>query len=213
MAANVNETPSLAQVLRDAIENRLVELHVSLPAKIVTYDPSTQKASVQALIKRTFVSGESVDLPVFTDVPVAWPRAGKAWLHMPLKAGDFCQVVFCERSLDEWKTTGASVAPKEMRKHNLSDGWVVPGGYPFASPMSGADDKDVLLVHDKTKFRLTSGGKFSMTGNGGEELLKILHDFMEVAERATTNTVFGPMRWNEHGEIIAIRNRLKKIKL
>jgi hypothetical protein len=213
MGKNVNETPTLAQVIKDAIENRLVDVHVSLPAKIVKYDAKTQKAEVQALIKRTFVSGESVDLPVFTDLPVAWPRAGKAWLHMPLKAGDFVQVVFSERSLDEWKLTGASVTPKERRKHHLSDGWVIPGGYPFGSPMSGSDDKDVLLVHDKTEFRLTSGGRFSMKGNGGEELLKILHDFLEVAERATTNTVFGPMRWNEHGEIIAIRNRLKKIKL
>lgn len=213
MGKNQNETPTLAQVIKDAIEARLVDLHVSLPAKVVSYDPGTQKASVQALIKRTFVSGESVELPVLTDLPVAWPRAGKAWLHLPLKAGDFVQVVFSERSLDEWKPSGTSVAPKEKRKHHLSDGWVVPGGYPFGSPMSGADDKDLLLVHDKTEFRLTSGGRFSMKGNSGEELLQILHDFLEVAERATTNTVFGPMRWNEHPEIKAIRNRIKKIKL
>ena len=213
MGQNVNETPTLTQVIKDAIEARLIDVHVSLPGKIVSYDPATQKASVQALIKRSFVSGESVDLPVFTDLPVAWPRAGKAWIHFPLKAGDFVQVVFSERSLDEWKQTGASVAPKEKRKHNFSDGWVIPGGYPFGSPMNGADAKDVLLVHDKTEFRLTSGGRFSMKGNGGEELLKILDDFLEIAGRATTNTVFGPMRWNEHPEIIAVRNRLKKIKL
>lgn len=211
--SNVNETPTLTQVIKDAIEARLLEVHVSLPAKIVTYDASKQKANVQALIKRTFVSGESVDLPIFTDLPVAWPRAGKAFLHFPLKPGDFVQVVFSERSLDEWKQTGASVAPKERRKHHLSDGWIVPGGYPFGSPMQGADDKDVLLVHDKTEFRLTSGGRFSLKGNGGEELVKILHDFLEVAERATTNTVFGPMKWNEHGEVKAIRERIKKLKL
>lgn len=208
----MSETPTLAQVIKDAIEARLIEVHVSLPGRIVSYDPATQKADVQAEIKRTFVSGESVELPIFSDLPVAWPRAGKAYLHMPLKAGDQVQVVFSERSLDEWKQKGGSVVPAEKRKHHLSDGWVVPGGYPFSKPMVGADGSDVLLVHDKTEFRLTPGGKMSLKGNGGEELLEILFDFMEVASRATTNTMLGPMRWNETSEIKAIMKRLQKIK-
>lgn len=206
------DTPTLAQVIKNAIDARLVDLHTSLPATIVTYDSSEQKASVQIDIKRTYITGEHVEIPVLMDLPVAWPRAGKAFLHMPLKAGDQCQVVFSERSLDEWKEQGGAVIPEAHRKHTLSDGWVIPGGYPFSDPSTVPDSTSVFLVNDKTEFKLTPGGKMSMTGNGGEELLKILYDFMEVTSRATTNTVFGPMRWNETPEIIAIMQRLKKIK-
>ena len=212
MTMNVNETPTLAGVIRDAIASRLADVHVSLPARIVSYDAATQKAEVQPEIKRTFIDGTSADLPIIVDVPVAWPRAGKAYLHMPLKAGDQVMLVFSERSLDEWKNRGGSVKPKELRKFSISDAWAVPGGYPFSNVVP-ASASDLTLVHDKTEFVLKSSGKFQLKGAGGEEMVKILSEFMEIASRATTNTIFGPMRWNEFSEIIALKARLDKLKV
>lgn len=209
---NVNEEPTLAQVLKDAIEARLVNLHVSMPARVVSYNASKQTAEVQPEIKRIFRTNESAEIPVIVNVPVAWPRANKAYIHMPLKAGDQVMLVFSERSLDEWKQNGGSVRPKELRKHDLTDAWAVPGGYPFSNTVN-ANDKDLTIVHDKSIFTLKANGKFSLKGNGDEELLKILSELMQILGTTTTNTIFGPMRLNNHPQILELKQRLDKLKV
>ncbi len=210
--STVNETPTLALVIQQAIESRLCDVHVSLPGRIVSYDHKKQMAKVQPEIKREYADGRSVDLPVLTDVPVVWPRAGKAYLHMPLKSGSQVTIVFSERSLDEWKQKGGSTKAKEKRKHNLSDAVCIPGGYPFSNPASVPNASDVFLVNDKSEMKLTSGGKMEFKGNGGEKLLSLLVEYMNINNTATTNTIFGSMKKNEHSQLIAITNRIKKLK-
>lgn len=206
------ETPTLARVILDTIENRLCDLHVSLPGKVLSYDPGTQKAKIQLQIKRKYVDGTDVEIPPVVDVPVAWPRAGKSYLHLPLKAGHQVMVVFSERSLDEWKEQGGSQAPEIFRKHSYSDAWAIPGGYPFNDVIEG-DPANAKLVNDKTVFELSPSGKMAMTGQGGEELVTIVSELLAILKAATTNTIFGPMRLNEHPQIIELETRLNKLKL
>lgn len=206
------DTPTLAQVIKQAIEARLCDVHVSLPGRILSYDKSTNKAKVQLEVKRTYISGESVDIPPLVDVPVWWPRAGKSFLHLPLRAGHKVQVIFSERSIEEWKQNGSGVAPLSTRKFSLSDAWALPGGYPFSDPAPG-DDTDALFVNDKAEARLTPSGKFAFKGQGGEEFVTIVVELLTILKSATTNTIFGPMRLNENAQIAALEARLKKLKV
>ena len=45
-------TPSFAAVLRQLVDARLVDVHTSLPGRVVSYDATTQRASVKPLLKR-----------------------------------------------------------------------------------------------------------------------------------------------------------------
>lgn len=207
------EAPTLAQVIQEAIEARLCDLHVSLPGRIVSYEQQTQKAKVQPEIKREYADGRALELPVLTDVPVVWPRAGKAYLHFPLKAGDQVTILFNERSLDEWKEKGGSIQVKERRKHSLSDAVCMPGGYPFNNVFVPENNTDAFLVNDKGQYRITPAGKFEFKGNGGIEFLKTMLEWMELVNDSTTNTIFGPMKKNEHPQLIQITEKLKKLKV
>lgn len=212
MSDIVNETPTLALVIQQAIEQKLCDVHVSLPGRIVSYDSKTQKAKVQPEIKREYSDGRSLELPVLTDVPVIWPRAGGAYLHLPLKPGHQVTILFSERSLDEWKQKGGSIKASERRKHNISDAVCFPGGYPFNNAADVPNGSDVFLVNDKSEMKLTSAGKIEFKGNGGEKLLALVTEYMEINNMATTNTMFGPMKKNEHSQLIAITNKVKKLK-
>lgn len=225
---NVNETPTLVQIIQDAIESRLCEAHTALPATVVEYDHATQKASVQPQIKRTYVDGESLDIPVIQDVPICWPRAQGAFIHFPLKAGDQVTLVFIERSVDEWKENGGSVTPSERRKHSYSDAFAFVGGYPFGKPAAIPDNDNLWLIHDDAKMKMRNngtiefeakgaeavfdqGGKFQFKGSG-EELLTILSEVIDLCSKMKTNTIFGPLQVNEFADFTALKTRLDKLK-
>lgn len=167
------ETPTLAQVIKDAIEGRVAEIHTCMPAIIEKYDADTQTASVSPCLKRVYTSGKIVDLPVITNVPVIFPRGGGAVITLDLQKGDIVTLIFAERSIDLWLTSGGKVDPKDFRKHALSDAYALPGGYPKSMPaakekITAAFSKDgsLKVKNENGFFNLLSDGAFGLETPG-----------------------------------------------
>lgn len=212
MTEVLNETPTLAKVLEDTFESRLTNLHTCLPGRVTKYNHETQSASIQLDLRRVYRDGSEIEIPVIGSVPVAWPRARGAFLHFPLRPGDVVTVVFSERSLDEWKEQGGLTTPKESRKHDYSDAIAIPGGYPFSKPAKVPDNENAWLINEKSKIKLTPKGTFEVTGRGEEELFQILYETLDLIQEMTTNTIFGPMRVNEHPQFQLLRDRLDRLR-
>lgn len=154
-------SPSLARIIEKAIDAKLIDVHTAMPGVIQSYDYRTQTCDVQPVFKRKYVEDNiAVLLPVITNVPVCWPRAGDAFMHMPLKKDDNVLIVFSERNIGSWINYGGVVDPKDVRKHHLSDAIVVPGLSPKTSPMLvNIDDKDkVVVVNGDAKITLSDDG-------------------------------------------------------
>lgn len=211
MIETENETPTWAKAIQQLFEARLCELHTGMPGRIVSYDSATQKASVQPELKRKFRDGAVVDIPVIPDVTVCMPRAGKAFLSLPLKAGDQVWLMFSERSTDDWKQSGGSVDPSVVpRKHDFADAFCYPGGYPFNNP-APMDSNDVLLVNDQSILKLKTGGKFEMSKKGGDAVLDLIFQYMEINSSAVTNTMLGAQKKVQEAALIQIQQKLKKL--
>ena len=88
MTMERQETPTLTDIIRTAIEARLTDLHVMLPGEFTDYDVSTGKAKVKLSIKRKFEDGSIVELPVIANVPVQMPRTASSVIYVPIAAGD-----------------------------------------------------------------------------------------------------------------------------
>src|SRR5277367_520337 len=103
------------KTLNDAISlatnYALTGIHTALPASIISYDYTTQKATVQPLLNKVFSNGTTMPMPVLNNVPVIFPRAGGASLTFPVVEGDTCLLLFMERSIDLWLTIGGQVSP------------------------------------------------------------------------------------------------------
>jgi hypothetical protein len=109
--------PTLAQLLQQAIDNRLLDVHTALIAKVESYDAETQQVNVSPVLKRqvktldgTWVSEQ---LPILCNVPVLFPRAGGFFISFPIQPGDFVQLIFNEVSIDEWVTDEASAVSQD----------------------------------------------------------------------------------------------------
>lgn len=159
--------PTLVELLKQAIENRLLDVHTALIAKVESYDSEKQQVNVSPVPKRRIKSleGQLVNeqLPMLCDVPVLFPRAGGYFISFPVQPGDFVQLVFNESSIDEWLLDGASGFDSPHR-FTLQGAVAIPGIYPESRPLDGAHKTNFvagkdngLQIHiDDQKIRLGS---------------------------------------------------------
>lgn len=188
-------SPDLADVIRQAIEDRLAEVHVMLPGRIDAYDATLQKADVEPLIRRlqSTVDGEiSEELPVIPGVPVVFPRAGGFKITMPVNAGDRCMLVFCERSIETYQTGDnrrgddttliKQTDPQTFEMHGLSDPVAILGWYNDAEALSPAPDSTDMVLGEHGGPVIHIGGDqvnlYQKSGSG--------HDFVALAGKVLT---------------------------
>lgn len=213
-------TPTMSEVIKAAIEQRLCDLYTQMPGKIVSYDLNTGLATVSPLLKRKYIADEgSTQLPPITNVPVCFPRMGKSRLRFPVAAGDEGMIQWQMRSIDVWLKTGGNIDPLDPRKFNFSDATFWPGMTSQANPpVLKGDPTSLVIQNDKGFIEMTPDGKFKHT-NGVEELYDLLvraiTEIVLIAKTlntTTTNTVFGPLQLNDFPVFGSSKIRLDTIK-
>src|SRR5271170_5596900 len=137
----MTQTPTLAQLLMQAMDNRLLDVHTALIAKVESYDAEKQQVDVSPVLHRRVktLEGEwiSEELPVLCDVPVLFPRAGGFFISFPIQPGDFVQLIFNEVSIDEWVIEEAPTVSHHQR-FVLQGAVAVPGVSPQSKALVGA---------------------------------------------------------------------------
>ena len=213
-------TPTMTDVLKAAVEQRICDLYTAMPGQIVSYNASTGLCVVKPLLQRKYVGEDSpIDLPNITNVPVCFPSMGKSRLRFPIKAGDEGQILWQQRSIDGWLQRGGTVDPEDPRKFNISDATFWPGLRSQANKSTlNGDGTSTVWDNDKGFIEITPDGKFKMT-NGSEEIMdlvsKTLQECIEIADKlstTTTNTIFGPMQLNDFSFFASKKSALEALK-
>lgn len=201
--------PSWTQIIRDAIDAALAEMHAGLPAKVLNYDPGHQSVDVKPLLLRVAVDPDTEleqthEIPVITNVPLELLSGGGWAISFPVAAGDIVYLAFAERSLDRWLEAppGQLVDPLDSRHHDLSDAVARPGLRPRSSPIAnlspanmriGREDGSVILDLSPTTVAITApnvvinaGGDADQHLVRGEALLAYLEALAAAAQSAIT---------------------------
>jgi hypothetical protein len=163
--------PTMAQAVLDAIWSVLNGIHTALPGHVTEYDATKQRASVKPQLKKNFLDGTELSLPVITDVPVVFPRTAKASLTFPVEQGDKVLLVFSERSLEEYLSLGTETKPQDRRKFDLSDAIAILGLYSFADT-SPSDGESVELKYQDAKVTIKRDGEMSLDNGSATVVLK-----------------------------------------
>ena len=158
--------PSLGADLLETVDLTLGRLHVRLPGIVISQDATTLRVDVRPAVRARTKDPvtdalEPIDLPVLRDVPVAYPRGGGMELTWPLDQGDSVWLVFCDRSMDEWRDGQGSstqpVTPADPQRFRLSDAIAVPSAARDTEVVSTATASAVAsgaLVLDHDDIRL-----------------------------------------------------------
>jgi hypothetical protein len=148
------ETPDLLDVLELFEERMLAGIHTALPGRIEQYDPATQRADVQPLIRRRIPKAGTdrrewvyEELPLIPSVRVIHPRGGEAFVHMPINPGDFVLLVFCETGIGHWEAGDGSMSDAgDERRHHLAHAVAIPGFFPATKNIPSVDANASELV-------------------------------------------------------------------
>lgn len=137
----MSRTPQLAEVIREAMNARLADVHTAIPAEVVSYDSTTQTVDVQPLVMRVLRDlDENTELPEslpqIPNVPVCFPRAGNNWITFPIAQGDTVLLVFCESAIGNWRARNAESDPGALIRHDLTDAIAIPGVYASARALT-----------------------------------------------------------------------------
>ena len=118
--------PDAEEFLKTFIRQHLLALHTAMPARIVSYDETRRRATIQPLHMTKEVGRPPRELPVIQNVPVLTQRFrvnGEPQEYVPVyQPGDVVFVAFSERALDSVLAGGGRpVLPDSTRHHSLND--------------------------------------------------------------------------------------------
>lgn len=148
---------SFGEFVEEFMDSLKGQMNIALPAKVVAYHRTQQTVDVQVVVRKRridpFTDEETTFLPdVIHDVPVAFPQSAGFSISWPLTAGDFVTLLFCDRSIAEWKNSGsADTIPQDKRRFSMADAIAIPGGAPYGQ---GADTSATAMLLTGNDVRL-----------------------------------------------------------
>jgi hypothetical protein len=156
------ESPTLGDLLAETIAAARGSINTALPATVLDYDPATQAITAKPTISGRYQDPDTdalipVPLPAIANVPVAFPSAAGFAITWPLSPGDTVLLVFADRSMDEWKATGAQeTIPADVRRFDLTDAIAITGLRPSTRPIPASGFAPSAMVLEGLDIRLGS---------------------------------------------------------
>jgi len=129
--------PNLENVLKEYQDSTLALINCVQIGQIEKVNDN-QTCEIAIQVKRRIPNGSTINYPVLVDCPYFVLSGGNSYIDIPIKAGDFCLILFNDRNIDIWWNSANVTEPADTRKHSLSDGIALVG----ISPSTSARDMD-----------------------------------------------------------------------
>jgi hypothetical protein len=165
----------LSGVFRHVMGKFTEQLDVMLPAKVISYDRGTNRATVQPLIKVLTTGSPTVGISRATiiNIPVYQIGCGQFTLNFPIQAGDLGWIHACDRDISIFAQGGTESAPNTLRKHNFADSVFYPdsiGGWSISDSSAAVlqtKDGNISVSVGASAVTLKAGGSSMVVSSSG----------------------------------------------
>lgn len=170
--ADLSSQEGIFTVLKKTV---MQDLYVCVPAVIVSFDRSANRAKVQPALYAKSTDGEQIAFPEVSNVPVHTPGGGGFAASFPLSAGDTGWLLVADRDISLFKQELGLVLPNTYRSHSLEDGFFIPDVFQKISV--SAEDMSAAVwqtLDGSVKVALSSSGLTvtAQTENRGDVTIK-----------------------------------------
>lgn len=136
---------------------------------IVKFNAAKQLADIQINYKRVTYGNDIApdtyeDYPVIVSCPVVVMQGGAGYLSFPIAPGDFCVVMFSDRELNTWVSSGQIAPPQDRRTHHLNDAIAIVGIRPATAPIT-YDAQKVKLFFANSFITIDGSGNIVISGS------------------------------------------------
>ena len=142
---NPADNGTLAGAVTFSFQKMLQNVNGMLPAQVMSYDRSTNRAKVQLLINIVGTDGSQYPRPQLAAIPVFVFGGGGFRLSFPLKSGDQGWVIANDRDISNFLNSYKQTSPNTARIKNFSDGVFFPDVMKGLDTISGGDANNAVL--------------------------------------------------------------------
>lgn len=167
-----------AGVMTDVLQNFLRGVDDMIPAKVVSYDDTTNRAVIKPLVMLGTTDGQKISRAQLSNIPVFRFGGGGFFIRFPVKPGDFGWLKATDRDISLiMQRGGLEDWPNTLRQHSFSDGmffpdtlksWVIDGANADALVIQSLDGSVCVSLHSgKVKIEaadIEMVGNMSVTG-------------------------------------------------
>lgn len=132
--ATSNYDPDLYDLVSKIKRETMLSINCVQIGTIISYTSVTNTAKVSIDFKRKMADGALVEYPVLDDCPVFIISGGTSFISFPIAVGDKCIILFNDRNIEYWYTTGKVLPPSDTRCHSVSDAIIIVGINPITTP-------------------------------------------------------------------------------
>lgn len=144
------EQRKFSEVVKALVNARLVDVHTAMPARVVSYDRATRRASVQPLVRepqRREAGTKLEAMPILTSVPVMFQATSRNGTTFPLLAGDLVWVMFSEQALDRVLISDGNVTDPKSPVRFTMRGAVCMPGFHTSQTVDAESDNNAMVIH------------------------------------------------------------------
>jgi hypothetical protein len=139
-----------AELYRSFIADALMDLHTAMPCKVISVSGRT--VTVEPALNRSVPDGAgnwiTEAISNLGDVPIADFVGGGMIITLPVAAGDYGMLIFCQRNIGNWRATGNQGDPGDLGTHTLDGAVFYPGLRPDSKTPANADGTNMVLGSD-----------------------------------------------------------------
>lgn len=169
----------LAGVMNDVLQSFLRGVDDMIPARVVSYDDTTNRATIKPLVMLGTTDGQKISRAQLSNIPVFRFGGGGFFIRFPIKPGDFGWLKATDRDMSLiMQRGGLEDWPNTLRQHSFSDGmffpdtlksWVIDGANADALVIQSLDGSVCVSLHSG-KVRIEADdiemvGNVQVTGN------------------------------------------------
>ena len=196
-----------AGVMTDVLQNFLRGVDDMIPAKVVSYDDTTNRAVIKPLVMLGTTDGQKISRAQLSNIPVFRFGGGGFFIRFPVKAGDFGWLKATDRDMSLiMQRGGLEDWPNTLRQHSFSDGmffpdtlksWVIDGANADALVIQSIDGSVCVSLHSgKVKIEAADievVGNMSVTGTMTNNGVNIGSSHVHSGVQSGTSNTGGPL--------------------
>lgn len=117
---------TLLGTLREVLKKQLQQTDDMLPARVVAYDRTTNRAQVKPLIRMLTSEGDLIDRAAYPSIPVLLIGGGDFFLSYHLPPGSLGWIKANDRDISLFLRSYVEDAPNTFRLHTFEDAVFIP---------------------------------------------------------------------------------------
>jgi hypothetical protein len=177
-----------ADIIKDAIEDRLREFNTATPGEVMEYDATRQTATVRPMVAGAALNDEGAFVleypPDIYDVPVLFPRSRFGGVTLPFGVGETVQILYNQRDIGQWRATNQRGSPGDHRINSMAGAVALVGCYADVNTLETHDAMNVVIY-------IEGGGRYVLLGSGAATSFVALSDLVEAQLTALVSAING----------------------